>query len=94
VSQYIAAIKDRVQRDWVLPPTGRRELRVTLRLSLSPGGEVLNVHPAASSGDLAFDRAAIAAVHRASPLPVPDDPTLFDQSFRNLIIEFQPEDVL
>ena len=41
-----------------------------------------------SSGNVAFDRSVEDAVLRASPLPAPKDPALFD---RHIVITFEPE---
>ena len=41
-----------------------------------------------SNGSVAFDRSVEDAVLRASPLPVPNDPSLFD---RNIVLTFEAE---
>ena len=46
-----------------------------------------------SSGNAAFDRSALLAVRDAAPFEVPDDPALFERSFRRLRILFRPEDL-
>ena len=57
---------------------------------LIPGGEVTpgSVRVIRSSGNPAFDRSVVAAVYKASPLPVPSG-RLFEQ-FRNLGLNFKP----
>jgi len=42
-----------------------------------------------SSGNTTFDRQAELAVRKASPLPVPDDPRLFQQ-MKDIQFEFDP----
>ena len=44
------------------------------------------------SGNEAFDASALEAVRRASPLPVPSDPTLFREQFKVLMLKFKPEE--
>ena len=90
VDQYITAIEQDVTRNWLLPPGGRRDLKTNLLIRLGPGGDVLDVHVTKSSGDTAFDRSAIAAVRKASPLPVPEG-EVFDRVFRSFNFVFEPE---
>ncbi|QJX02011.1 cell envelope integrity protein TolA [Alcanivorax sp. IO_7] len=56
-----------------------------------PGGEVVNVQVAKSSGYPNFDESLVNAVELASPLPVPEG-KLFEQ-FRTFVIVFSPRDV-
>ena len=44
-----------------------------------PGGEVVRVTVYQSSGNEVFDRRAVTAVGKASPLPLPADPATFDR---------------
>jgi colicin import membrane protein len=53
-----------------------------------PGGEVTQVRIGECNGDQAVRESIEAAVYRASPLPPPPDPALFD---RNLKINFKPD---
>ena len=52
---------------------------------------VLNVSVLKSSGNEALDRSAIAAVNKASPLPVPKDSAAFS-AFRNFTLTVKPEE--
>jgi colicin import membrane protein len=54
-----------------------------------PGGEVTNVRVGTCNGDQAVRDSIEAAVYRASPLPPPPDPALFE---RNLELTFKPTD--
>ncbi|TWA59775.1 outer membrane transport energization protein TonB [Azospirillum brasilense] len=45
--------------------------QATVTLTLGPAGEVLDAAILTSSGDAALDRAALAAVRKASPFPTP-----------------------
>ncbi|HEX4869469.1 MAG TPA: cell envelope integrity protein TolA [Moraxellaceae bacterium] len=93
IDRYRGMIAQRVESKWNRPLSARAGMTATLRISILPGGEVANVVVATSSGDAAFDASAIEAVKRANPLPVPDDPTVFSQSFRNFTLKFRPEDL-
>jgi len=90
VDQYIAAIRQKVERNWIQPATSRKGLFCLVQVTLIPGGEVTSVQIVQGSGDAAFDRSVEAAVYRASPLPLPSDARLFDR-FRRLTFRFSPK---
>ena len=54
-----------------------------------PGGEVTHVEIGSCNGDEAVRESIEAAVYRASPLPPPSDPDVFD---RNLKFNFRPDE--
>lgn len=54
-------------------------LECELRVRLVPGGEIIDVSIAKSSGHDIFDRRAVNATQKASPLPVPDDVETFER---------------
>ena len=87
-TDYIAQIKAKIDRNWLRPPGTAAGLKCVVRVSQIPGGEVVQAEIQSSSGNVAFDRAVEEAVLRSSPLPVPNDPSLFD---RNIVITFEPE---
>lgn len=66
-------------------------LQCILKVRLIPGGEVTNVSIAKSSGNDIFDRRAVNATQKASPLPVPDDVTTFERlRLREINLTFKP----
>jgi len=65
-------------------------LECVLRVRLTPGGEVIYVRIAKSSGHDIFDSRAEKATRKASPLPVPDDLIIFERHFRDNTITFKP----
>ncbi len=89
VNEHAALIKAKVQRSWIRPPGSGEELNCLVSVRLIPSGEVVDVSIVRGSGDAAFDRSVEAAVFKASPLPVPQDPSLMDQ-FRSFRFEFKP----
>lgn len=93
VDRYQRLIQQRVATKWNRPLTARRGMVAMLRITVLPGGEVASVVTTSSSGDAAFDASAEEAVRRASPLPVPDDIAVFNQSFRSFTFRFSPEDL-
>ena len=86
--EYIAQIKNKIERNWLRSPGTAAGLKCIVRLSQIPGGEVVQAEIRESSGNIAFDRSVEEAVLRSSPLPVPKDPSLFD---RNIVITFELE---
>jgi colicin import membrane protein len=90
-SPYVSAIQAHVHRVWVRPPdTGDESLACLVSVRLIEGGEVVagSVRVKESSGNAAFDRSAVAAIYKASPLPVPTGPDF--ASFRNFNFLFTP----
>ena len=66
-------------------------LECVLRVRLVPGGEVIDVSIESSSGDDIFDRRAVIATQKASPLPIPDDIATFERlGLRDNTIRFKP----
>lgn len=89
ISQYIPLIKKRVEEKWLRPPSAKPGLSCTVTVRLLPGGEVTDARVTVSSGDAIFDRSVEAAINKASPLPLPADPALFEY-FRELNFIFKP----
>ena len=86
--QYIARIRQKVERNWLRPPGTPAGLKCVVGVAQIPGGEVVQVVIQSSSGNVPFDRSVEEAVLRSSPLPVPKDPSWFD---RYILITFDPE---
>ncbi len=89
MASYIAMITGRIDRAWIRPPSARAGLSCELHVTQVPGGEVTAVQIASCNGDQATRESIEAAVYRASPLPTPSNPDLFD---RNLVIRFHPDE--
>jgi colicin import membrane protein len=89
MASWIQQITARIQRAWIKPPSARAGIDCTLLVTQVPGGEVVSVRVAACNGDEAVRESIEAAAYRASPLPPPPDPAMFD---RNLEIRFRPVD--
>ena len=89
ISQYIPLIKKRVEENWLRPPSAKAGMSCTVTVRLLPSGEVTAARVTVSSGDAIFDRSVEAAVSKASPLPLPSDPALFEY-FRELNFIFKP----
>jgi colicin import membrane protein len=88
MDQYIRLIQDKIERSWIPPVTARAGLECTVAVVQIPGGDVIDARVTSCNGDEAVIRSIEAAVRRASPLPKPPDPSLFE---RNLNVIFRPD---
>ena len=64
-------------------------LSCVFRIRMIPGGEIIEARIVKSSGNAIFDRRAEVAVNKASPLPVPDNPRIFEK-MREINLTFTP----
>jgi len=88
-ARWRASIVARIQRAWIKPPSAQAGIECIVRVTQVPGGEVTGVQvDSCTGGDAALRQSVQDAVDRASPLPSPPNPALFD---RNLILTFKPE---
>jgi len=76
----------RVKRAWIRPPTTPVGLTCTVRMSQTSGGEVVGVEIGECNGDAVVQESIRSAVFKASPLPPPPDPSLFE---RNITFVFR-----
>ena len=84
IDKYMNLIETRIYQRWIKPPSIGKGLVAELRVKLIPSGEVISIELYKSSGDPAYDKSVMAAVKKASPLPLPPaEEGLFD-TFRDL----------
>jgi len=88
MAQYISQITARIERAWNRPPGATAGLQCEVRVTQVPGGVVTNVQVGRCNGDETVRQSIETAVYRASPLPQPPDPALFE---RTLVVTFRPE---
>lgn len=88
LASWESMIAAKINRAWLRPPTAKAGIDCMLSVTQVRGGEVTQVSIGQCNGDQAVRESIEAAVYRASPLPPPPDPALFD---RNLKIEFKPD---
>ena len=93
IDEYKAKISAKIRRNIVPPPDVADDAVAEFNVTLLPGGDVLDATLIKSSGNQAYDDAVDRAILKASPLPVPEDPDLFNSRFRNLRLKFRPKDV-
>jgi colicin import membrane protein len=88
MARYVFAIQRKIEQNWIRPASAVPGLECVINVRQVPGGEVIGATIESCNGDAAVQRSIEAAVFKASPLPEPDNPALFD---RNLRITFKPE---
>jgi colicin import membrane protein len=85
---WVGQIAARIQRAWLRPPSARQGIQCVLHITQAPGGQVLSAKIESCNGDQAVRESIEAAAYRASPLPPPPDPSLFE---RDLEVTFRPD---
>jgi hypothetical protein len=91
VARFQEAVRSRVQSNWLVPPglEGRKDLTATLRIALTPAGELAAPPKVVdSNGPGYFNSSVVRAVEKAAPFPMPDGPTRY---FQNLELHFSPD---
>lgn len=88
---HLALIRRQIQQAWRLPPTSRSGMRVMVNIRLLPTGELLDVSVLQGSGNAEFDRSALEAVRSVNRFNVPRDPVVFENVFRSLNLDFDPD---
>ncbi len=80
--RYVALIKQKVTNNWIRPATTPDNLKCVVLVSQVPGGTVTDVDFGDCNGDDVVRDSIRTAVYKASPLPAPPDPALFDKSVK------------
>lgn len=88
LDEYIRNIQNQIQQRWIRPPSAGPGLECVVNVTQIISGDVTSVSIGRCNGDEAVIRSIEAAVYRASPLPRPPVPSLFN---RNLAITFRPD---
>jgi len=88
-ARWHASIVARIERAWTRPPSAQPGVSCIVSVTQVPGGEVTNVRVnSCSINDAALRESVETAVYKASPLPPPPDPAMFE---RNLELTFAPK---
>jgi len=92
-AKALAAWQDRIRAkirgNILLPPDLKGNPEAIFDVDLLPTAEVLTVRKRKSSGNMAYDEAVERAILKSSPLPKPDQPSVFE---RRLELRFRPQD--
>ena len=87
---YIDKIRAKVRGNVVLPPGMSGNPEAIFLVRQLPSGDIVGEpRMVRSSGHKAYDEAIVRAIKKSSPLPKPDDPSLFR---RELELKFRPLD--
>lgn len=86
-ADYANKIRLRVKSYIALPPGIQGNPEAVFEVNQLPTREVFSIKLKRSSGNPALDEAIERAIRKASPLPAPDDPSLFQ---RDLLIKYKP----
>lgn len=89
VDKYKAQIVQLIQSRWHINQVNAK-IKCVYAIDIGPGGVVLSLKLIKSSGDAALDQSARTAIMQSSPLPVPNDPALFER-FRQLRLTLSPQ---
>jgi len=87
--QYQLMIQDKIVRNWIKPLSARVGVDCLVSVVQIPSGDVIDVRVGSCNGDSAVVQSIEAAVRRASPLPKPPHPSLFE---RNINLRFRPDE--
>ncbi len=87
---YYNQMLNRIKERWTWVGT-RSDLRVTVRFSILPSGEIANIRLVERSGDQSYDGSVERAVKGAGPLPPP--PEAYRQDFADVELTFRPADL-
>ena len=88
LARWIFAMNNKISRNFVPPASIPVNLECVVDVRIVPGGRVMDAQVGRCNGDEAVRRAVEAAVYKASPLPEPENPAIFQ---RDLRITFKPE---
>jgi colicin import membrane protein len=88
-SEWVRKIQAKIRPNVYLPPDLKGNPEAVYLVTLLPDGSVLSVRKRRSSGHPGYDTAVERAIEKSSPLPKPDDPSVFT---RELELKFRPLD--
>lgn len=92
VDQYKGLILEAIRQTWLVPLGIDPSLATQLVITLGAGGQVSNVQVIKGSGNALLDQSAVAAVYKASPLPMPPDADAA-AVFKQFSLTLKPEQV-
>jgi len=90
ISEYMERIRTKVRQNVVEPPNLQGNPTAEFDVVVIPGGEVLSVKLARSSGVPAYDAAVERAIMKSAPLPLPPNPELMSR-FRDIRLSVRPK---
>lgn len=92
LADWVDKVRAKIRSNIVLPPGINGNPEAQFDVVQLPTGDVLTVTLKKSSGNAALDDAIIRAIRKSSPLPKPDDPSLFHRNFTLHYWPFEDKD--
>lgn len=86
-AQYVKLIEQKVERNWLRPATSTSDMSCEVIVNQTSLGDVVSVKLQDCSDNQVFQRSIERAVRKASPLPPPPSPEVFD---REIHFTFRP----
>lgn len=93
IDEYRQKVAGTIGRYWYVSQDIDKNLTCKFLIRLAPDGTVISAKLLSSSGNQALDQSAKVAIFKASPLPVPKEPEIFDK-FREFSLIVSPQDVI
>lgn len=90
-NRYVDGIRAKIRGKANVPDTVRGNPTLQVRITILPGGEVLDVRVVQRSANPAYDEAILRAIRSASPLNVPPANSELFPKFRDLILNITHE---
>jgi len=87
-AQYVKLIEQKVERNWTPPANMTKGWSCVVNVLQNALGDVTDVRMVNCSGSAAFKDTVERAVKKASPLPAPPDPKVFEKKIK---ITFRPD---
>ena len=88
-AQYVKLIAQKVETNWLRPPDSSNGQSCEVIVTQGFDGTVISVKLlSCNNADNAFQRSVERAVEKASPLPLPPNPDVFD---RQIYFTFKPD---
>lgn len=89
LADYAGKIRNKVKGNIVLPSAIKGNPEAIFKVTQLPSGEIIDVKLSKSSGSKILDDAIERAIRKSDPLPLPDQPGLFQ---RDLELKYKPFD--
>lgn len=91
MANFMSAIRVKIRGRANVPDTVTGKPEIQVRITILPGGEVLDIKIEKPSGNRIYDEAIIRAIRSASPLPVPPPNSELFPRFRDLKLNIEHE---
>jgi colicin import membrane protein len=72
-ADYYSMITKEIWQQWVYPDTGQKDIEAVISIKILKDGTAIVQKVEKSSGNALFDRSAVRAIAKASPLPPPPE---------------------